>query len=81
MPTLHIRGVSAKLYAELRRLAQVEGRSLTEQVKYLLADALGRDRRTQAEILAEIQARRSMLAPRRKRRSISTKFLREDRAR
>jgi hypothetical protein len=81
MPTLHIRGVSAKLYAELRRLAQVEGRSLTEQVKHLLADALGRDRRTQAEILAEIQARRSMLAPRRKRRSNSTKFLREDRAR
>lgn len=60
MPTLHVRNVPPRLHARLRKLAELEKRSLTAEVVALLGEGIeSRERKSgQARLLAEIRRHR-----------------------
>lgn len=81
MPTLHVRGVSSKVYAELKRHARAQGRSLTEQVKFLIGESLRQNNETQEQILARLRTLRQQFKLRRAGAPGIVGLLREDRNR
>jgi plasmid stability protein len=80
LPTLHVRNVPDDLYERIRTRAQVQGRSITAEVVYLLQTALVDDRQDQAAILQRIQRRR-FFRPATLNIPDSTTLLRQDRSR
>ena len=58
MPTLHVRNVPSELYERLKRMAKEQNRSLSAQVIVLLKQAVEREARPQAEVIASIRRRR-----------------------
>ena len=65
MAVLHVRDVPDELYARLRELAQRQRRSLSAEVVVLLEDASreGETRRSQAQILADLDRLRASYRP------------------
>jgi len=80
MPTLHVRNVPDDLYAEIRRFAAAENRSLGAQVVIMLTRALEQEKRhkIQAKALTSIRHRRFIAPP---EAPPSSELLREDRNR
>ena len=65
MPILHVRNVPARLYGEIRRLAERHHRSLSAEILSLLEEEVRREaaRAEQARILDDLdRVRRSMPA-------------------
>lgn len=61
MSNLQIKGMDDKLYAELKKLAAEENRSLSQQALFLFKDYMARKRqvknfKTPAEVLLELSA-------------------------
>jgi hypothetical protein len=65
MPTLYVREVPEKVYGEVQRIAQEQGRSLNAYVITLLEQAIDEEkrRRQSAEALERILRRRRLLPP------------------
>lgn len=80
MPVLHVRNVPEGLYETIRRQADTQKRSISQQVIYLLERAILVDRTEQARLLKSIQQRRSF-NPETAGAPDSTQLLREDRQR
>jgi hypothetical protein len=80
MQTLHVRSVPDELYERLRSLAQVEQRSLSAQVIFLLDKAIADEAhyQEQGQILANLRRRRFSPPP---GALDSVEMLREDRQR
>ena len=80
MPILHVRNVPEELYETIRRQAESQKRSLSQQVIHLLEKAVIEDRFEQAKILMNIRQRQSF-SPEKAGAPNSTELLREDRNR
>lgn len=80
MPILHVRNVPEGLYETIRRQADTQKRSISQQVIYLLERAILEDRTEQDRLLKSIQQRRSF-NPEKAGAPDSTQLLREDRQR
>ncbi len=80
MPTLYVRNIPDELYARIRRRARAQNRSISAEVIMLLDRALAEAERSQSDVLADIQRRRTFY-PAQAGAPNSTVLLREDRAR
>lgn len=65
MPTLYVREIPDKVYAQSRRIAQAQGRSLSAYVVTVLEQAIEDEqvRRRRSKALANIRRRRRPLPP------------------
>jgi plasmid stability protein len=65
MPTLYVREIPDKVYAQVRRIAQAQGRSLSAYVVMVLEQAIEDEkvRRRSSRALANIRRRRRPLPP------------------
>lgn len=80
MATLHVRNVPEELYQRIRQSAQAQNRSISAEIIVLLERAMHENRRSQAELLAEIRRRR-FFRPADGGAPDSTTLLRQDRGR
>jgi plasmid stability protein len=78
MPTLHVRNVPEDLYETIRRKAESERRSFSQEVITLLQRAVREPARSQAEVLDSIRRNRYQPPP---GAPDSVTLLREDRDR
>jgi plasmid stability protein len=81
MAVLHVRGVPDELYERVKRRARQEGRSLSAEVVYLLQESVRRPVRSQSEVLASLEARRSQFRPAEAGAASTTELIRLDRSR
>jgi plasmid stability protein len=61
--TLHVRNIPDELYEGLRRLADDQGRSISEQVIEILRTMLRHDRQQARKLMAELVRERPRLRP------------------
>ncbi len=80
MATLHVKDVPDDIYAALKDRARMEGRSLAEEVRRMLAEAL-RPRRPMAEVMADIEEIRKRFPAAPGHEDDIVRFIREDRER
>jgi antitoxin FitA len=80
MPTLHVRNVPEALYERIREQAQVNQRSISAEVLVLLNQVLAETWRSQRDVLASIQRRRTF-RPTAMGAPDTVTLLRQDRAR
>jgi plasmid stability protein len=64
MRTLEIPNLSDELYQQIEKLAQLRGRSISEQATEFLARGVATDEARQAALLEEIRADRRAMAER-----------------
>lgn len=78
MPGILIRDIPEQVYNKLKRRARTNGRSLQQELKLILSDAVKHDIKEGAQLAAKI---RKELEARRVRHSDSTDLIRGDRRR